>query len=356
MLCHAKAARAGVYDYLGVEVDPEGKTFKAADTVKVYRPASEVFDKASLASFVLRPITDDHPTVAVNASNWRDHAGGTIVGAVKDGDHVGFDLAFMDAGTVAKVDAGKVELSAGYSCDLAIEDGTAPDGTAYQAVQRNIRGNHVALVDRGRAGPTCRVIADAAPCSTAPQSILDSLTSPEKIMKTLVIDGLTVDMGNADTAIATVQTLIAARDAATGKVTGLQTDVATKDAEIARLTAENKTLTDAKPTPAQLRDAARAFAVVADKAKGSGVAITDAMDEAAIRKAVVDAKLGATAASYTADQIAVAFDVLTKDVKPATQAVQPIGAPQVIADAAARETAALTKANDHNAWRTAAAA
>ena len=343
MLVHAKAARAGVYDYLGSEVDPAGTKFKATDAVKVYRPDSEVFDKASLASFVLRPITDDHPTVAVNAANWRDHAGGTILGAVKDGEHVGFDLAFMDAATVAKVDAGKAELSAGYSCELSIEDGVAPDGTSYQAVQRNIRGNHVALVDRGRAGPACRVIADAARCATAPQFIIDSLTTQEKPVITMLIDGLTVDVSNADTAKATIATILAARDAATAKLTTAEaqavTDAATivaKDAEIAKLAGEKKALEDAKPTPAQLRDAAKSFAIVVAKGKAAGVTVTDAMDESAIMKAVVDKAMGDKAKDYTADNIATAFEVLTKDAKVDAQTVQPLGSP-VITDAAATE-------------------
>lgn len=163
MAVHAKAARTGIYQYLGREIDPDGKHFTADQVVNVYRPPDEVFDKASLGSFVGKPITDDHPAQGVDASNWRDLARGTIMGAARDGEHVGFDLAFMDASLIGAIDDGKRELSNGYSADLAIEDGTAPDGTAYQAIQRHIRGNHVAVVDAGRAGESCR-IGDAAPC------------------------------------------------------------------------------------------------------------------------------------------------------------------------------------------------
>jgi hypothetical protein len=48
-----------------------------------------------------------------------------------------------------------------------------------------------------------------------------------------------------------------------------------------------------------LRDAARAYAVTAGKAKKLGVTVTDAMDEPAIMKAVVDAKLGDKAKGWT---------------------------------------------------------
>ncbi|RYD26035.1 MAG: DUF2213 domain-containing protein, partial [Lysobacteraceae bacterium] len=333
MRVRARAARAGVYDYLGSEVDPTGTKFKATDTVKVYRPASEVFDKASLASFVLRPITDDHPTVAVNKTNWRDHSRGAIFGAVKDGDHVGFDLAFMDGPTIDKVDAGKVELSAGYSCDLAIEDGTTADGTAYQAVQRNIRGNHVALVARGRAGPECRVVVDAAACEIAPKSVSDSLTTTEKtVMKTMLIDGLTVDIGNADTAQATIATILQARDTALGKVTTLDAQVATLTTEKTTLDAKVTTLEqavkDAKPAPAQLRDAGKALMLAAGKAKALGVTVSDEMDEPAIMGATVKAKMGDAAKDWNDAQIAASFAVLTKDAKvDDTTNVVPLGSP-----------------------------
>lgn len=333
----ARAARTGVYDYAGHEVDPENAHgLRDQQTVKVLRDEATVFDQAAVRSFIGKPVTDDHPREAVTAANWRDHARGAVMGAMRDGDHLAFDLVLMDAATIAKVDAGKAELSNGYTAGLEFGDFTAADGTKCQARQTSIAGNHVAIVDRGRAGATCR-IGDAAHCDPLPTTYLDR----EPTMKTMLIDGLTVDMANADTAIATATTLRDARDTATAKVAGLETQVATKDAEIARLTAENKTLTDAKPTPAQLRDAAKAFAIVVDKAKALGVTVTDAMDEAAIRKAVVDAKLGAAAASYTADQVAVAFDVLAKDAKVEDASrVVPIGLPQSFGSTSAIRDAA----------------
>ncbi|WP_066795085.1 DUF2213 domain-containing protein [Sphingomonas soli] len=346
MAVKARSARAGVYDYLGSEVDPQGAKFKATDIVKVYRPAEEVFKAASLASFVAKPITDNHPNTPVTSANWRDHARGTVFGAVKDGDYVTFDLAFMDAALIDAVDSGKRELSNGYACDLAFEDGTAPDGTAYHAVQRNIRGNHVAVVDRGRAGSECRV-ADAsafALCDSNP-SILDRFTK-EKPVKTMLIDGLTVDVSNADTAIATINTILAARDAALGKVTGLETQVATLTTDKATLETENKQLKDSKPTTAQLLDAAKAYGQVVGKAKALGVTVTDAMDQAAVMKAVVDAKMGDAAKDWNDEQIAASFAVLTKDAKVEDQQVQSLGAPRIVTtndNASVRDFARLAR-------------
>jgi len=354
----AKAARVGAYAYSGRDVDPENAHgLRDMETVNVLRDAEEVFSARSLGSFVAKPITDDHPTVSVTARNWRDFARGTIMGAVKDGDHVGFDLAFLDADTVAKVDAGKVELSNGYTCNLEFGDFTAADGTKCQARQTNITGNHVALVDRGRAGPTCRV-GDAPTADTAPQSFLDSLKPQEKPVKTMLIDGLTVDISNADTALATINTILAARDAALGKVTALDTEIATlkteaatKDAKIATL---EQSVKDAKPTPAQLRDAGKALMLAAGKAKALGVTVTDEMDEPAIMAATVKAKMGDAAKDWNDAQIGASFAVLTKDTKvEATQA--PIsGSPVNFGDAQTeyQDAQAKRKQELRDAWKT----
>lgn len=416
MAVRARAARTGVYQYTGREVDPDNKNgLRDTAVVNVLRDDAAVFDKAAVQSFIAKPITDDHPTEAVTAANWRDHGRGIVMGAMRDGDHLAFDLVLMDAATIAKVEAGKAELSNGYAAGLEFGDFQAADGTKCQARQTNIVGNHVAIVDRGRAGPSCR-IGDAAICDALPIALQDGVkeaaawlkkaialhekhmngSAPttgkegeksqmlmmeqmknalaelegggmksgmkmdcypfhvhdqEKPVKTMLIDGLTVDIGNADTAQATITTILAARDAATGKVTTLEASVATKDAEIARLTAANKVLEDAKPTPAQLRDAAKAFAIITDKAKSAGITVTDTMDEDAIIKAVVDKGLGAAADAYTVDQYRVAFDVLTKDAK---QIVQPIGAPVEVTDQASQYLSDRSKQRRaiSDAWRT----
>lgn len=358
MAVRARSARVGVYQYAGHEIDPENKHgLRDQVSVNVLRDEAAVFDERAVRSFIGKPVTDDHPSEPVTAANWRDHARGVVMGAMRDGDHLAFDLVLMDADLIQKVEDGKKELSNGYGTSLQFGDFTAPDGTKCQARQDSITGNHVASVKMGRAGPTCR-IGDAAPCEVAPSKILDSLNTKEKPVKTMVIDGLTVDMANADTAIATVQTLIAARDAANGKVTTLEaqavTDAATlvaKDAEIAKLT---KALADAKPTLQQLRDAGKAFAVIEAKAKANGVTVTDAMDEAAIMKAVVDKAMPGN--TYEGEHVRIAFDALTKDTKVDQPKIQPIGAPVVVGDAAQREQQAFDKANDFNGWRNQAAA
>lgn len=419
MAVRAKAARTGVYQYTGREVDPNNEHgLRDQAIVNVLRDEAAVFDERAVRSFIAKPITDDHPREAVNASNWRDHGRGIVMGAVRDGDHLAFDLVLMDAGTISKVEAGKAELSNGYAATLEFGDFAGPAGEKCQARQAAIVGNHVAIVDRGRAGPSCR-IGDAAICDALPIALqdgakeaaawlkkaialhekhmngsapttgkegeksqmlmmeqmknalselesgssgksmkMDQSTYGAPAMKTMLIDGLTVDVSNADTAMATIKTLIAARDAAGAKVAGLETQVATLTAEgqtkDAKITTLEQQVKDAKPTPAQLRDAGKALIVVADKAKAMGVTVSDEMDEAQIMGATVAKHMGDAAKDWTADQIAASFAVLTKDAKPAAPGVQSLGAPVVIGDAEAAFADAQRKASEErrNAWKT----
>lgn len=321
----AKAARTGAYVYSGAEVDPDNRHgLRDQATVHVLRDADQVFDTRSLGSFVGKPITDDHPTEAVTADNWRAHARGIVMGAVKDGDHVGFDLAFLDAATIAKIDAGKAELSNGYVCKLEFGDFTAADGTKCQARQTEIVGNHVALVDRGRAGSTCRV-GDAALCDALPPAILNQ----EKPVKIKIGDA-EVDATNGEAVRIAVDALNTKLGALTADLATATTAIATRDGEIAGLNAK---LADATVTPQKLQQMADARADVIAKAKVLAPAlVADGKSDADIRKEAVTVKLGDTAKDMADAAIEGAFLALTKDAKPTSATVVPIGDAAVIAD------------------------
>lgn len=128
-----------------------------------YRPPSEVFNADSMLSFQLVPVTDDHPQGKVTSETAKAVSIGSVGESVRqDGKHLVAPLAINDASAVTKLDSGKVELSCGYTCDLEEKPGVSPDGERYDAIQRNIRGNHVALVHVGRAGPEARIHMDGA--------------------------------------------------------------------------------------------------------------------------------------------------------------------------------------------------
>ena len=342
----ARAARAGIYDYLGREIDPDGKHFAADQTVKVYRPEEEVFAKDSVHSFLMKPITDDHPSKPVTAGNWAQLAKGVNAGAMRDGEFLAFDLVLMDAGLIDAVERGKRELSNGYQSEIVIESGITADGKPYDAIQRAMRGNHIAVVDKGRAGDKCR-IGDAAPCEAfpLPQELLDRLADSQRTYadpaqndknarqrreavdngvsqmatKTITFDGMPIEATDAsEAAIRKLEGQLAdsekARKAAETKVGEHAATIATKDGEITGLQAKLK---DAEISPEKLQQLAADRAALTDKAKAVLPSVTiDGKTDAEIRAQVVQAKLGDKAPTDE-NGIAGAFAALTADTKAA---------------------------------------
>lgn len=363
----ARFAKAGIQHYLGEEIDPEGKhltadgkrRFEAGKLYPVNRPSREVFADRAMGSFIAKPITNDHPSEGVNVNNWKDLTKGVIGEVLRDGQYARMSGLITDKATIADYRAGKKELSGGYATQLVVGDGTNEFGEYFVAEQTAIEGNHCALVKRGRAGPACAISDSIAICDANPAALADFTTPSigDLPMKTLTIDGLKVP-NVSDEAEAAIVKLQADKAAADAKITELDAknvaDAATivaKDAEIADLKAK---LADAEITPAKLADAAKEYALVQAKAKAVGVDFAADADTAAIKKAVVDAKMGEAAKDYTDDHIAIAFDALTKDAKTDAPKVQPIGAPRIATDArtgldAARQQWLADKSNAYRA-------
>ena len=143
LVATAKVARTGIQLYRGAEVDRPD-----LDVVRVMRPEAEVFNKDSLASFVGKPMTNEHPAKPVSAESWKTEAIGSIgEGVLRDGDYISVPLVMMDASAIKDFENGKRELSMGYDAEIEFVD-----HADYDAIQKNIRINHIALVDKGRAG------------------------------------------------------------------------------------------------------------------------------------------------------------------------------------------------------------
>ena len=146
-MCHSvPICRTGMQEYTPQEL---GVADTGGGVLKVYREEDEVFKPAAVASFEGKPVTDDHPPVGVNASNYASYTKGTVQnvrrGSGADSDKLICDLVVYDAALIAKIDAGKREISCGYECKYIERD----DGTYCQM---DIIGNHVAVVEEGRAG------------------------------------------------------------------------------------------------------------------------------------------------------------------------------------------------------------
>jgi len=148
------ASKAGVFEYR----NPDGSIRREL------RQPQDVFDAASLAEYEGISVTDDHPESMIDASNARKLEVGTVMGPARkdDGDHVAVGFIIKDKAMIAKVRDGKAALSTGYRVDLVETPGVHPVYGKYDAIQTNIRPNHLAVVTLGRAGPTARIRMDAA--------------------------------------------------------------------------------------------------------------------------------------------------------------------------------------------------
>lgn len=142
-------ARSGILEYARAD----------GGVHREYRPPEE--NQAALDSFDTVPFTNNHPMEGLlTAENTRDYQVGTVVRAEMDSDKIRAAILCTDAATAKDIKDGKVELSCGYLCDVDDTPGEV-DGQRYDAIQRNVRLNHVALVSSGRAGPEVRLRADS---------------------------------------------------------------------------------------------------------------------------------------------------------------------------------------------------
>jgi hypothetical protein len=153
----ARLTKTGVFSYRRAD---------GSEQLELRLP-EHVFDPASLASFNAQPLTLQHPADMVSSDTFRDVIAGIVVDPRKaaDGVHVEGLVRVMDAEAVTEVEAGLRELSNAYDCEIVplsdrkFQRADVNDGKPIVAdvMQINIRGNHTALVARGRAGPTARL-------------------------------------------------------------------------------------------------------------------------------------------------------------------------------------------------------
>lgn len=144
-------ARTGVYKYLASELGLPGDPNAIVD---VNRTDEEVFSPATLASFEGKAFTDTHPMEDVTSDNWAMYSKGELTnirrGKGADSDKLMADILVRDPIVINEIMSNtKREVSAGYECEYVEEDG--------KYYQKSIRGNHVALVQAGRAGSSVRI-------------------------------------------------------------------------------------------------------------------------------------------------------------------------------------------------------
>ena len=260
------------------------------------RLPEDVFAADALASFAGKPITLGHPPEAlVTADNAKRLAVGHIGETITvDGDWIVAPLTITDSDTINRIEeTGTVELSAGYRMSIDEMPGEYM-GQTFDAVQRGIRGNHVAIVDRGRAGPEARLNLDAADAVavTEAQEIRSDDMSDKSV--TVRVDGIEYSVPPE------VERHIAKLDEAKAKAEGdleaAKTQAETTKAKLDEATAEVERVTTERSDEAIRAAARERVALERSASKVVGDADFDRMSDREIREAVVkhihkDAKL-----------------------------------------------------------------
>ena len=155
---HNPISKVGVFPYYGKQISPELEPNKV---YYVYRPQEELFKEETKQSFKLIPIVDEHTMLGngdglVPAENKGVH-GTTGEEVENDNNLLYINLKIYSEELKNLIENGKKELSCGYYCKYELKDGEY-NGEHYDAIQRDIKGNHIALVENGRMGADVRVM------------------------------------------------------------------------------------------------------------------------------------------------------------------------------------------------------
>ena len=156
--------KATVNPYYGREIpgwqeaglDPEAVYYGLRDPEEL---------QASLETWAGLPLHIEHHIDSAEEPQKLTRVGAVGTGAVWNAPYVDAPLTVWDRAAIDAIEDGSFrELSCAYRYDPDFTPGSY-EGTPYDFIMRNIRGNHVALVEEGRAGPDV-VVADSHPTST----------------------------------------------------------------------------------------------------------------------------------------------------------------------------------------------
>ena len=171
--CWSTIARTGVQMY----TDSDGSVRRE------YRPETEVASPESLASFAGKAITLEHPPVLLDSANTKDYQigfSGTEV--VYDNGFVRAVMTITDDEAIKRIMRGDAkEVSAGYRVNYEATPGVTDSGENYDGIQKEISGNHIAVVRRGRAGPQVKLHLDRL--DAADPSLITPLEEPSMTAK-----------------------------------------------------------------------------------------------------------------------------------------------------------------------------
>lgn len=177
---NAVVTRTGVFEYMN------------ADGTKRFelRHPDDVLKEESLNTLKLKPVTNDHPNEAVNVNNADKYSVGSIGETViVDGSNIAVTFTVTNKDAVKEIQGRrKQELSLGYTLDLVQEDGVY-NGEAYTHRQTNINYNHLAIVEKARAGRVARINMDGLAVQVVADET-EEISGMTDNLQTFRVDGL----------------------------------------------------------------------------------------------------------------------------------------------------------------------
>lgn len=268
-----------------------------------YRPPEEAFKADSLASLMGKPITVGHKAF-VTAGNAAQVApvGSVLSAGRQDGNAIRADIVIYNLDTNAR------ELSCGYSLNLDETPGTTPEGEHYDAIQRDIRYNHLAICSKGRAG-IARLNMDGS------QIIDDERNENDMAEMTKIRLDSGIEYECAPEVKVEIEKM--RKDSAEAKK-AMDTMQAKFDALEADLKKEQEgRKADAEAHKANFDEAVKARVELLKVAEAHKVANADSMTDTEIKVAVIKAVRGDSInlEGKSADYIEAAFDMAKADIK-----------------------------------------
>ena len=293
-------------------------TYKRADGTlqRELRLPEEVFAPATLESLKLKPVTLNHPTELVTPENadmlqvgslgdnpsctnqeYNGNGEPTDWKKLTDGLNVAVDMIITKKDAIDAVINGKQGLSMGYTCDIEIaEPGSTWCGVEYDYIQRNIKYNHCAIVDAGRAGDNAKIELRVDSADAVLEDKLVTKDGGTKMLKKINLDG--IDYEAEESVIKALNTEKKRADDAVAELSKFKEDSAK---ELSVMTAERDTqkeradkaeedLAKAKAEAldsTKLDEAVNARIELYKNAEKAGVEVKNDMKDADIKKAVI---------------------------------------------------------------------
>lgn len=293
-------------------------SYKRADGTlqRELRLPEEVFSSATLDSLKLKPLTLNHPTELVTPENadmlqvgslgdnpsctnqeYNGNGEPTDWAKLTDGLNIAVDMIITKKDAIDAVINGKQGLSMGYTCDIEMaEPGSIWCGVEYDYIQRNIKYNHCAIVDAGRAGDNAKIELRVDSADAVLEDKLVTKDGGTKMLKKINLDG--IDYEAEESVIKALNVEKKRFDDAVAELSKFKEDSAK---ELSVMTAERDTqkeradnaeedLAKAKAEAldsVKLDEAVNARIELYKNAEKAGVEVKNDMKDADIKKAVI---------------------------------------------------------------------